>query len=297
MGTAIASDTSPADATDATITAQRLQQLQQTEQLVALGLLAAGIAHEIKNPIAYISSNLAELNDDFGHLRQFVSAVDQAADLLGREHPVSQQLLQVWRAEQLADVLEFLPERLNDALEGVDRISHIVTDMKMLTLGTGSHKQLCDLRHELRAILNIARIRLGDGLTLEAELLPDPAPQIFCNAAQIGQVVLNLLVNAIQAVAASSGGGQIRLLERLHPGELELAVEDNGPGISASVREHIFDPFFTTKTDGDGTGMGLYLSQKLVADHQGRIEVHTNPGNGSCFSIFLPLAEGGKPDV
>ena len=280
----------PAAATDTgaglVISFERLQQIEQTERLAALGQLSAGIAHEINNPVAYVDSNLRELQEDFDSLRGFIKSMDGAADLIGRDHPATQHMIAAYRQNRIPEVLEFLPDRLEDAVNGIERIGQIVRDMKRLVKGGHGPKVPCVINEELQAIVNIAKTRLKGGLSLHAELL-DVSPTLLCNASQIGQVVLNILVNAIQAVDPESG--HIRLLERLHERELELVIEDNGPGMTDEVREKIFDPFFTTKGDDDGTGMGLSLSMQLVREHNGRIEVESEAGKGTTFRIFLPL--------
>lgn len=276
------------------ISFERLQQIEQTERLAAVGQLSAGIAHEINNPVAYIDSNLKELQQDFGSLHDFIRSMDSAAELIGRDHPATEQMIQAYRKHRIGEVLQFMPERLDDAVQGIERIGQIVRDMKRLVRGGHGPKVECHINEELQAILNIAHTRIKGGLKLEAELL-ETSPVIVCNASQIGQVILNILVNAIQAVNPENG--HILLQERLLERELELTITDNGPGMTDAVRQQIFEPFFTTKENDEGTGMGLPLSLQLVREHNGRIELESEPGKGTSFRIYLPLSQEENSDV
>ena len=131
------------------------------------------------------------------------------------------------------------------------------------------------------------QIRLPGNISLQVELTE--LPEVYCNSSQIGQVVLNILVNAIQAL--EKDGGTIRISEVLANGVLSISIRDDGPGMDNAVAARVFEPFFTTKLEGDGTGLGLALCYKLMQEHQGGIELETAPGKGACFTLILPIGE------
>ncbi|MCY0966266.1 sensor histidine kinase [Parathalassolituus penaei] len=260
--------------------------LLRMERLVAVGQLSAGIAHEINNPVAYVHSNLVDIREDFDNLHRFIRRIDELAHDLPRDSDIWRGMVQAYRDEQVADILALFPERLKDCIEGVDRIGHIVHDMKTLVRGGGSNKALCNLNQDLATVINIARTRIKGQVQFHVHLLND-CPPLWCNPSQIGQVVLNILVNAVQAVGDNSG--DISLTQTLRDGELEITICDDGPGMSPELLQRAFEPFFTTKGEQDGTGMGLPLSRQLVQDHGGRLEVESEPGVGTCFHIYLPV--------
>lgn len=257
-----------------------------SERLAGLGELSAGIAHEINNPVAYISSNLKELNNDVRALMDFVRAIDEASDLLDAKSDFYQQLLRVYQSLDIAHVISMAPERLQDCIRGTERVTWIINDMRKLSRIQPS-MQWCQLNDDIRSVVHIARSRLPGNITLTMELID--LPDVFCNPSQISQVVMNILVNAIQALEAS--GGNIHIREVLENDVLNLSLCDDGPGMDASVAARVFEPFFTTKLDSEGTGLGLALCYKLMQEHQGSIELQTAPGKGACFTLILPIGE------
>ncbi len=273
-------------AADLRVTADQLRHIKQMERLAAVGQLSAGIAHEINNPVAYVGSNLHAIRADMDGLLRFVGAVDNAGNRLDPASEAYRLILSAYQDEGIADIVSLMPERVSDSLEGVDRISHIVRDMKRLMRGDQGPKSPSSINDELNAIINIARIGVGGELTLNVGLLDD-CPPVVCNPALVGQVVLNILVNAIQAV--DERYGEVSIYQRQHAHELEIVISDNGIGIGADTVARVFEPFYTTKSADEGTGMGLALSQQLIEEHGGRIELESELGVGSCFHIYLPL--------
>lgn len=261
------------------------QQLELSERLAGLGELSAGIAHEINNPVSYVRSNLQELHKDFTALAEFITTLDKASDELDLHSPVFQRLLAAYQELQIADVLEQAPARLHDCQEGIERASRIVSDMRKLSR-IGHGKQWCQVNDDIGSVINIARARLPAGVELDAELTA--LPSVYCNPSQIAQVVMNILVNAIQALEVQ--GGKITLREQLTERELQIVIRDNGPGMDEQTAARVFEPFFTTKIDGEGTGLGLALCHKLMQAHAGRIDLQTRPGEGAVFTVVLPLS-------
>lgn len=259
-------------------------QREQSEWLAGLGELSAGIAHEITNPIAYVSSNLQELQHDVSALTAFIHTLDQTSDQLDRHSLAYQTLLAAYREHDVARALQTAPERLRDCQQGLQRTGQIIRDMRRLSRG-GPDKEHCQLETDIRSVLNIARALLPPGVQLREALQPLPA--VYCNASQIAQVVMNLLVNAIQALEAQ--GGEILLSAGPDAAGIRLQVRDNGPGMDAATAARVFDLFFTTKKNG--TGLGLPLCQRLIRAHGGRIELDTQPGQGTTFTVYLPAGD------
>ncbi|MCA6060584.1 hypothetical protein HUF18_12410 [Thalassolituus sp. ST750PaO-4] len=260
--------------------------LKLSERLAGLGELSAGIAHEINNPVAYISSNLKELGHDLQALLDFVQSIDEASDLLDIKSDFYQELLLAYQRLDIPHVSSVAPSRLQDCIRGTERVTQIIADMRKLSR-TQSHMQWCQLNDDVSSIINIARSRLPDNVNLTVELID--LPEVFCNPSQIGQVVLNVLINAIQALEGS--GGNIYISEALDQNVLSISIRDDGPGMENNVASRVFEPFFTTKLEGDGTGLGLALCYKLMQEHQGGIELETAPGKGACFTLILPIGE------
>jgi two-component system, NtrC family, sensor kinase len=264
--------------------------LIQNEKLASIGLLSAGVAHEINNPLSFVSNNLAVLQRDSLAIMEMVRAVDAARDRLPAD------LARVWaeKAEELdlPYVESNLARLLARTRDGVERVSRIVQSLRGMARTDAPRRHDVNLVDLIDGSLEIIRgkfKRSGIEVTQEHE----SPPIVSCVSTQISQVLLNLLVNAFQAVeAARSEGGVIAIRSRRIGNELEIAIEDNGPGIPADVLARIFDPFFTTKDVGEGTGLGLSISHSIVTGHGGRIEVDGNGRlGGACFRVYLPAKE------
>ncbi|MGB1090925.1 MAG: sensor histidine kinase [Oceanobacter sp.] len=266
-----------------------IERLHRLEQMAAVGQMSASLAHEVNNPLAFIRSNLEELKNDIDDLIQFSKDVDAIADRLEPEHPVYQALEEAWAKHFITNIQHETPERVSDSLYGIHRISQVTQGMKSLINGVSAPKKVStSLNDELKKILRIVKPRLKAGMQMDVDLL-DESPELFCSPCQIGQVLLNLVINAMQVMGEK--GGSIQLREFMHENELEIQVQDDGPGMTDEVRAQAFEPFFTTRQHLDGTGIGLFLSRQIVEDHGGRIELETAQGQGCCFRIFLPLKQ------
>ncbi|MFO0954175.1 MAG: PAS domain-containing protein [Isosphaeraceae bacterium] len=262
-------------------------QLVQTEKLTALGQVVAGVAHEVNNPLAFVSNNVAVLQRDVSALREILTLYRQADPLLARHAP---DLLT--RVHEVADrydldyVLENL-ERLTDrSREGLRRIQQIVKDLRDFARADDDGLESADLNVGIASTVNIILGRAKrQGVEITTELSPLPA--VVCHPGKINQVIMNLLSNAIDATPE---GGHVRLRTRARKEEVEVEVSDDGSGIPPGVLARIFDPFFTTKPVGKGTGLGLSISYGIVKAHGGAIEVDSEVGRGSRFTVRLPLS-------
>ena len=252
------------------------QQLLQSEKMAAIGQLAAGIAHEINNPIGFVNSNLGSLKTYTAHLLQLIDAFE------------SGQAAAIAEARQKAD-LEFLredlPSLLAESQDGLNRVTRIVQDLKDFSRVDQAERQHADLNAALSSTLNVVRNELKYKADLLIEL--GAIPEIECYPAQLNQVFMNLLVNAAQAIA---GRGKITVRTGVDRDNVFIEIEDTGCGMSEETRHHIFEPFFTTKPVGHGTGLGLSISYDIVVKkHHGSLDVKSEPGKGSCFRITLPI--------
>jgi signal transduction histidine kinase len=265
----------------------------QAEKLASLGLLSAGVAHEINNPLAYVANNLAVLERDCRSLSGLLEAYEQAQPMLAAACPeVAERIDQISEAIDLPYVRSNLEQLLTSTRKGVKRISGIVENLRRFARLDQAAVDRVDLKQAINSSLELIRSQLEQRqITVEQQV--GGALPVICAPAQINQVVLNLLVNAMQAIEATGRVGGLIKIETLARGdEVILEVADDGCGIPVEILPRIFDPFFTTKPVGQGTGLGLAISHGIIVDHGGRIEVESTPGRGSRFRVFLPV--GGK---
>ena len=265
----------------------------QAEKLASLGLLSAGVAHEINNPLAYVANNLAVLERDCRGLSEVLDAYEQAHPALAAARPeLAGRIDQIGEAVDLPYIRANLGQLLSSTRQGVKRISGIVENLRAFARLDQAAVDRVDLRQAIAGSLELIRGQL-ERCHITVEQQEGGVFPVVCAPAQINQVVLNLLVNAMQAIEATGrGAGRIEIETRARGDEVILEVADDGCGIPAEILPRIFDPFFTTKPVGQGTGLGLAISHGIVADHGGRIEVESTPGRGSRFRMILPV--GGK---
>lgn len=265
--------------------------LAHTEKLASIGLLSAGVAHEINNPLAYVGNNLAVLERDLASLLQMVALYESSLPLLDDSAPPTAQAVRA-----LSDAFDWpyvkdnLPHMITRTREGIQRIANIVYNLRGLARTSAPKMQPASVRDILQSALEMVRGRLRRN-HIEILVEHGDLPQITCVPDQISQVVLNLLINAMQAVESSgrSEGGWVKFQSFTAGDMAALAVSDNGSGIEAESFQLLFDPFYTTKSLGEGTGLGLSICHGIVTGHGGRIEVESQPGAGSTFRVLLPL--------
>jgi PAS domain S-box-containing protein len=263
---------------------QAQNQLLQQDKMASIGQLAAGVAHEINNPVGFVSSNLHTL-------RQYVASLLALVDVQARagtaphDPAVQAELAQVAQAVELDYLKEDLPQLLDESAEGLARVKKIVQDLKDFSRVDHSDWQQADLNAGLESTLNVVRNEIKYKCEVVKRLAP--LPLVTCLAGQLNQVFLNLIVNASQAIKAH---GTITLSSGAQDDWAWVQVDDDGCGMPEDVRRRIFEPFFTTKDVGKGTGLGLSLSFSIVQRHGGRIAVRSTPGQGSAFRVWVPVA-------
>jgi signal transduction histidine kinase len=281
---------------DLEVTYRRLRateaQLVHDEKMRALGQFVAGIAHELNNPIAAVTANIDHLNERLLPLHPILAS--QVASLTDASEGV--EAASHRHARRLRAFIEELPTLLSDSIDAMRRASEIVKSLHAFSRsGTTDHFQPVDLHAMLDRTLRLIRHRVGPDVVVERRYAE--VPPVECLPSQLDQVFLNLLLNAADAVgdrgaivvstelvAAGDGAG-----EALHAA---VRVRDSGSGIPQHVLSHIFDPFFTTKPVGKGAGLGLSVSYGIVTRHGGTIDVDTVAGEGSTFTVCLPVTQG-----
>jgi len=232
-------------------------------RMAAVGELAAGIAHELNNPIAYVRANLSLLREHVGTLRKEMASGPASA--------------------VLAPVLAEAEEIVDESLEGMDRAAGIVRDVREFSHAGSSERRSADVADLVQQSVRVARLQLPR--RAEFELALAGLPPIECEPQRLKQLFLNLLVNAAQAVGE---GGRIHVTGAADEGGVSLRFHDDGCGIAPGHLERIFDPFFTTKPVGIGTGLGLAIAFRIVEEHGGRIAVSSTPGAGTEVHVWLP---------
>jgi two-component system, NtrC family, sensor kinase len=258
--------------------------LVQADRLASVGTLAAGVAHEINNPLAFVIANLDPIDRKLSSVERALAGVqrDGAAG-----DPDSRPLI-----EEACSSLVDAREMLRIAREGTERIRRIVGDLRTFSREDAEHRSLIDVRWILDSAINLAK----NEITRRARLVRDYAevPSIEANAARLGQLFLNLLVNASQAIPEGDvDGNEVRVRTGSDAnGQVLVEISDTGPGIPPHIAPRIFDPFFTTKGSAMGTGLGLWICHEIVSGLGGEIAVETTVGRGTTFRVTLPPGRG-----
>ncbi|UVL05907.1 DAHL domain-containing protein [Pseudomonas sp. B21-047] len=263
-------------------------QLVQSEKLASLGQLAAGIAHEVNNPIGFVSSNLGALGSYFARLQDMLKAYRDAEPAIG---PATLQasLVKLRSEMELAYILDDIPLLISESKDGISRVGQIVRDLKDFSRVDSSQDwQWSNLHQGIDSTLNIA----ASELKYKADLVKQYGvlPEVECLPSQINQVIMNLVVNAAHAMGTERGTITVRT-GCANDDKVWIEVADNGCGIPAQSLQKIFDPFYTTKPVGQGTGLGLSLSYGIIKRHCGEIHVHSEVGVGTTFRVELPVRQ------
>ena len=261
--------------------AQAHSQLLQSEKLASIGQLAAGVAHEINNPIAFVNSNLGTLQGYVEDIFKILAAYEQGEKELS---PATQKTM--YNLKQEVDIVylrEDVGSLMAESVNGLQRVKRIVQDLRDFSHVDETDKQWANLESGLDSTLNVVWSALKD----KAEVVKEygAIPEIECIPSQINQVFMNLLINAGQAIEEH---GRITLRTGQDAENVWVEIQDTGNGIPPEHLDRIFDPFFTTKPVGTGTGLGLSISYGIVSRHGGQIEVTSQPGKGATFKVLLP---------
>ena len=274
---------------------QAQSQMVQTEKLAGLGQMVAGVAHEINNPLAFVSNNLVVLERDLGALQELIALYRALETAPPAEQPVLRERIQALSSRMDLDyTLPNLRDLLARSREGLRRIQQIVSDLRHFarldSADIQDQEDEVDINAGIVSTLNIieAQARTKQ-VRIERELSPR-LPPLRGSGAKINQVVMNLVANALDS-CGPGGTVTVRTVydDQADPDTVRIEVSDTGAGIEPAVQERIFDPFFTTKPPGVGTGLGLSISYGIVRDHGGTITVVSAPGQGAHLTVRLPL--------
>ena len=272
--------------------AAMIGRVAEANRLESLGTLAGGVAHEINTPAQYIGDNLAFLKDWLPRLLDVVDAARQAAGS-GDWSGVAERAMAI----KFDFAARELPAAVDQAAVGIGRISAIVQAIKEFSYPSGKSPQPFDLNRAVELAATVTRSQWKHVAELSLDLAP-ALPMLTAIEGEINQVLVNLIVNAAQAIgeAGSAESGRIEIATRLTESQVEVSVKDSGIGIPKENLDRLFELFFTTKPPGQGTGQGLAISNAVVHRHGGTITVESEPGAGACFRVRLPI-EGGREET
>ena len=259
-------------------------QLLQSEKLAAIGQLAAGIAHEINNPISFVNSNLNTLKAYIGDLLALLAAYQNLSAEPKIADKAKQELQRLKQQKDIDFLRQDIPDLIDESLDGLSRVRNIISSLKDFSRIGDNKWEMADIRQGLESTLNIIWNEMKYHCTVHKDYAVLPA--VYCQISQLNQVFMNLLVNAAQAI---KGKGDVTIRTRRSGQEVWIEISDTGEGIAPEHLNRLFEPFFTTKPVGKGTGLGLPISQNIVNAHGGRIEVASEPGEGTTFRVVLPI--------
>jgi len=265
--------------------AEAHSQLLQSEKLASVGQLAAGIAHEINNPLAFVHSNLNTLGRYANDVVALVGAYEACEDDGLDKTEATRNLQQLKKLVQIDFIRDDLPSLCSESSDGLSRVERIVRDLKEFTRVDRGGRQPTDLHQCIEQTLSVAAHELQAKADIAREF--GELPLVECVPAQVNQALLNLLLNAAQAMDSR---GTITVRTGIDASSAWIAIADTGRGIEAANLGRIFDPFFTTRSVGSGIGLGLSMVYCCAKQHGGRIEADSAPGKGSVFTLRLPLA-------
>lgn len=264
-------------------------QLLQAEKMASVGQLAAGVAHEINNPVGFVSSNIATLSEYVATYQMIFSqiAVVLKAESEEKRTEAMSSLERMLENQDMTFINEDITDLLTDSKEGLHRVAEIVKGLKLFSRVDSDEMQQHNLNDCVRTTLAMVNNQLKYTCTVETHL--GNIPDISMNVGKISQVVTNLLINAGQAIESTGKHGKVIITTCTVGENVELRVEDSGCGISPSHIDKLFNPFFTTKPEGQGTGLGLSISFGIAQEHGGTLSATSKEGEGSCFTLALPI--------
>lgn len=257
--------------------------LIQQDKMASIGQLAAGVAHEINNPIGFIRSNLDTLDKHIDKLTRYLSIVEELAAVESGS-AIGDRLTEERSRLHIDFVRRDIGLLLKECSDGAERIIKIVRDMSVFTHHDAVKNMLLDINDCCETVISIIWNKIRFMATLKREY--GQIPPVLCNSQQISQVLMNLMINAAQAIEEH---GEITIRSWASDDSVFLSISDTGCGIAPEHIHHIFEAFYTTKEVGVGTGLGLSISLDIIKQHGGDITVESELGRGSRFTVRLPL--------
>jgi len=251
---------------------ERQQMLYQAEKLASVGQLAAGMAHEINNPLGFVRSNLSTFT-------KYLEKLGELKIALGED-------LAAWQTLDLDFVLEDGVDLLQESAKGLERIARIVADLKSFSNVDRASEEFTDLNDCLQQAAGIVEKQLPAGINIQLDLLP--LPRLICLPGHINQLFFNVIRNAMQAIQDAGRPGSIRISSEANEAGIAIRIRDDGIGMQPAQLERAFEPFYTTRPVGAGVGLGLSTARNIVLAHSGRITLDSQPDGGTTVSIFFP---------
>jgi signal transduction histidine kinase len=251
---------------------ERQRQLYQAENLASLGRLAAGVAHEINNPIGFVRSNLSSFAI---YLQKFAALKERLNDAAA-----------AWQALEIDYLLKDGADLVTESIGGIDRVARIVGDLKGFSNVDRAEEEVVDLNENLRQVVSVLQGQIPAGVSIDAEY--GQLPRLLCLPGHLNQVFVNIVRNGVQAIGDSNRPGVITIRTQAVDGGIEVSVGDSGVGMTPEQRERAFDPFYTTRDVGKGTGLGLTVARDIVQAHGGRLAIDSRFGFGTTVTLFLP---------
>nr|MBL8410446.1 two-component sensor histidine kinase [Dechloromonas sp.] len=252
---------------------ERQQMLYEAERLATVGQLAAGVAHEVNNPLGFVRSNLSTFQNYLGKFAQLKATLGEGEA--------------AWRRLDLDFVLEDGQDLLTDTLKGIDRIARIVAELKSFSNVDRASEEFSDLNDSLHHAANVIEGQLPSGVSIRLNLLP--LPGLVCLPGHINQMLLNLMRNAAQAIADAGRSGEVRVSSEADEEGITIRIQDNGVGMKPEQLARAFEPFYTTRPVGSGAGLGLSTVRNIVLAHSGRITLESEPDAGTTVTLFFPV--------
>ncbi len=269
---------------------QTQQQLVQSEKMASLGMLSAGIAHEINNPINFVYAGINSLFRDFEDIEPVIreiSMIDPESDNLKEK---LQKIERLKEENYFDEAFEAIPQIISDIKVGADRTAEIVKSLRSFSRMDTSKMQSLNVHEGLDTSLLLLKNKYKRNIEIIKNYAPG-LPEINCYPGKINQVFLNILSNAIDAI---EGEGKIWITTRREDDNVVVSVKDNGCGMSAETKRRIFDPFYTTKDVGHGTGLGMSIAYGIIREHNGKINITSEPGEGTEIVITIPINDEEK---
>ncbi|ERJ60998.1 sensor histidine kinase [Sphingobacterium paucimobilis] len=270
-------------------------QLVEAEKMASLGQLTAGVAHEINNPINFVTSNVAPLKRDIKMVWDTLDEIERIAFSEDLSVKQKQEQIQAYKEEldidYLKEEVDFLLKGMHD---GASRTAEIVKSLRIFSRVDEDTLKYADINEGLESTLVILGSIINEGM--EVQKIYGDIPEIECYAGKLNQVFLNILTNAIYAIDKKFGrnfGGILKIQTSIYedPSFISILISDNGIGIPSHIKEKIFEPFFTTKDVGEGTGLGMSIAYNTIAKHEGRIVVESEEGQGTIFNLIIPIKQ------
>lgn len=272
---------------------QAQSQLIASEKLASLGMLIAGIAHEINNPVNFVTSSALPLRGDFEQFLGIVRNMESIA--LSGSHPeeIKRQLDELKGSEDYDYLITEVDALISSIEEGARRTAEIIKSLLIFSRGDEDSLRVANINEGIESTLIVLKSVFSDCISLHKKLSVD-LPPVECYPGKLNQALLNIITNAVHAIEAKFGrhpGGILEIETSHDEGTLSISIKDNGSGISEDVRAKMFDPFFTTKDVGQGTGLGLSIVYQTIQKHKGIIQVDSQVGEGTEFIITIPLVQ------